>query len=229
MMDSFSNRIVSIKLKPINEMLSSRSPRRIRISRSNSILEKKTLKNIAKNVAMEYVNQCYDEVQDDNIDIYKHSRDKNRKLIEKDMDLMYGVEGLHSFQNHYKQVTRLIKIINPKELKASPPLSYIRTIDKLKLSPLPSGIVRKVENVTNIDIKQFSIGNNYAKSIGKAVKSFRSLKEISASHNRLTNMGAIKLLLELPLHVRTLDLSNNKLTFDAFQKIASYIRDPRRM
>ena len=89
--------------------------------------------------------------------------------------------------------------------------------------------MRKVENVTNIDIKQFSIGNNYAKSIGKDVKSFRSLKEISASHNRLTNMGAIKLLLELPLHVRTLDLSNNKLTFDAFQKIASYIRDPRRM
>ena len=186
------------------------------------------LKIVAKEIAKQFICQQMNEIKNDCVDMFNNSIEDNKMQITTELETIYGEEGLHSFHEQFKNINKIEKIIDSKTLVDSPTVSFIKTIDSFKIPPKSRSIIRKYEHLHNIDIDQFSIGNKYASSLGKAIKDYKSLHELIASSNRLTNKGAYNILNNLPLNVQVLDLSYNNLAKDSFEKLASFISDTKR-
>ena len=109
--------------------------------------------------------------EDDSIDLMNSSQENVKEKIS-DIGSFYGLNGLKKYQKLYKNHYNLLR----KPAKNEATTNYFNTIEKLKLDPLSTGIVRRRGENSHINANNFKIGDNYASAMGNTFSYFPQLK-----------------------------------------------------
>ena len=91
--------------------------------------------------------------------------------------------------------------------------------------PKALGLVKPTGSKSEINISNFSIGDNYASAFSGAVNKLTLIDSIDLSNNRLSNRGAISLLENTPTQLKRINLASNKITFPAYTAISKLLSE----
>lgn len=87
-------------------------------------------------------------------------------------------------------------------------------------------IIPSPNDLKTINLKSYSIGDNYATAHSLALKSNKSAIKLDICNNRLTSKGILPILEELPNNIKELDLSENIMSKDVMDKLSNIITSP---
>lgn len=133
---------------------------------------------------------------------------------------MVGQKAKLEYIDNYRNLDRIVETNRHLNLGDSPVTSYLRKIHEKHLSPIPMGIVKRVGKDREIDIGMYAMGDSYAEAFSEGLKEFE-INRLNLSDNRLTDIGAMKILQGLKASaLEILDLSNNKLSNEVVRFIA---------
>lgn len=113
-----------------------------------------------------------------------------------------------SFFESFKKLPLLSKR-NPEETTVS--LAYLAECDKKGLNPIPIGLARS--SMSTVNIRNYSMGDNYAKAFSKGITQVKNLENLNLKANNLSPRGTsdiISKISEQPL--KELDLRDNQIT-----------------
>ena len=160
--------------------------------------------------------------EDDSVDLMNESEES---IPEKNLEVasLYGVDGLKNYQKLYKNHHKSVRKSDRNEYTTT--TNYFKTIGKLKLSPISTGIVRRRGENFQINATDFKLGDNYAFAIGKTISNFPQLKHIYMTSNRLTNRGASGILSNFHKNITVLNLASNQLDHISYQIISKILID----
>ena len=139
-----------------------------------------------------------------------------------------GSQARLEFFQSYKNLPKHKKKLKYDEQEPSANLAYLEDIHKNNLNPKPFGMINKAGNEKSIDIRFYSMGDNYAHAFSEGLKHFKTLESLNLRSNRLSEKGAYLILSNLEYHpVRFLSLSDNVLGERALECILSILRSPK--
>lgn len=128
------------------------------------------------------------------------------------------------FYQDYKQITRLTERLNAQKVEITPNIAYLSNLYQKKLRPNTFGIVTSRGKEASIDIRMYSMGDNYAEPFAKGIKHIQSLENINLKANRLTDVGSEKILKSLDIkQIKRINLAENKLGERSLNKLVNMI------
>ena len=126
-----------------------------------------------------------------------------------------GIKALKTNKQFFKLYHGLHEPSSSKYLTGvvqSPRHEYLKAVDESRLAPrrLKTG----QRNTTNLDLHEFSMGDQYAQALSTSLQMTKSIETISLQANRLTDksLQAITDFLCQNRHVHAVDMSNNSFT-----------------
>jgi len=135
-----------------------------------------------------------------------------------------GVSAKLGFMETYKSRSRLSERNRLEKIEDTPDLAFLEAVDRNQLNPKPFGIVRRSGKESEIDIRMFSMGDNYAKAFSEGLKHHNSLQNLNIKSNRLSDIGAQKILSNLnPSQIRFINIAENKLGQKSVNKLVQII------
>ncbi|CAG9313733.1 unnamed protein product [Blepharisma stoltei] len=153
-----------------------------------------------------------------------------RQLSKGSMEFYLGPLGAQArleFFESYKNIRNQSQRTQFEHLEENPNLAYLEKIDKERLNPNPFGIIRRKGPEAAIDIRHYSMGDNYARAFSRGLNHYRELERLDLGSNRLTESGSVKILKNLQdKNVRTLSLADNSLGIKSIEKIIELASRP---
>ena len=124
------------------------------------------------------------------------------------------------FYKDYKHITRLTERIKAQETDMTPNIAYLENLNKKRLRPIAFGIVSPRGKESSIDIRLFSMGDNYADAFSQGIKHLSNLEDLNLKSNRLTDTGSEKILKSLDVkQIKRINLSENHLGENSVNKL----------
>ena len=152
-----------------------------------------------------------------NKNLYKSEFEKTKYADEKSFKIFYN--KLHKEEEIFRKGGSI----------ETPSFNLIRATKKYRIPPNPIGVVKKKGLNSILNLKNKSIGDNYARCLTESFDVSEHLTEINLSKNRLSDLGIIPLLKSilnnriLSPKIKLLNLSYNKLGFAASELISQMI------
>ena len=126
------------------------------------------------------------------------------------------------FYKDYKQITRLTERIKAQKSDITPNVAYLENLNKKQLRPNTFGLVSSRGKESSIDIRLFSMGDNYADAFSQGIKHLNTLENLNLKSNRLTDIGSEKILKSLDVkQIKRINLSENRLGENSVNKITN--------
>jgi hypothetical protein len=124
---------------------------------------------------------------------------------------------LKSTMTMYKSIKRSLTPIKPLKLQNN---ESLKIFSKSKVLPSLAG------EITKISVKEYGIGNDYAKALSSTVKDLPNLKELNIRSNRVTDEGIFSLLSNVnKSSMKVLDLSSNTIGLNSINSVVEIISD----
>lgn len=135
-----------------------------------------------------------------------------------------GTSARLEFFNYYKNIIRLSEKQKISKEEKSASVAYLNSLVKCKLKPRAFGIVKNSGQESNIDLRMYSMGDNYAIPFSQGIKYYPSLQALNLKNNRLTDIGNEKILRTLDSkQIQRLNLSENQLGPKSIEKIIDMV------
>ena len=124
---------------------------------------------------------------------------------------------LKSTMAMYKSIKRSLTPVKPIKLEVH---ESMKVLHKSKILPDLAG------EITKISVKEYGIGNDYARALSSTVRQLPNLKELNIRSNRVTDEGIFSLLSSLnKSNMKILDLSCNVLGMSSINSVVEIISD----
>lgn len=125
------------------------------------------------------------------------------------------------YVDSYKNLKKIKEIRSFHIQPQTPISSYLNKINEKKLLPLQLGLINNDRGACEkLDLKNFSIGDEYAEALSEALRSLK-IRTLILNRNGLKDDGIIKLLENIDFkYLKILDLSQNYLTIKSIEKLA---------
>jgi hypothetical protein len=128
------------------------------------------------------------------------------------------------FFYQYRDIDKILRR-KTAERSVSPGVTYIKELISRHKKPEPMRLF-SMEDQTDIDVKEFGMGNTYASVFAKAIKNIQSIESLNLRNNRLGDNAVLQLISNLdPRRLKKLDLSYNQLGEKSLMAIARLIAD----
>lgn len=135
-----------------------------------------------------------------------------------------GPNARLEFFNYYKNIINLSEKQKYKKEEKSASVAYLNSLVKCKLKPRAFGIVKNSGQESDIDLRMYSMGDNYAIPFSQGIKHYPSLQTLNLKNNRLTDIGNEKILNTIDTRqIKRLNLSENKLGPRSIEKIIEMV------
>jgi hypothetical protein len=116
------------------------------------------------------------------------------------------------FYKDFKQITRLTERIRVQQADMTPNIAYLAGVNQKKLRPNTFGLASGRGKESSIDIRMFSMGDNYAEAFSQGIKHINTLENLNLKSNRLSDVGSEKILKSLDVkQIKRINLSENRL------------------
>ncbi len=105
---------------------------------------------------------------------------------------------------------------------------YLKECERSGIFPVDCGLThRRNLSSKKYDIRNYEIGDDYAKALSKVIAKLDHLEVLNLSRNRLTEKGCLSIIENLnAASLLELDLSQNKLKANSCKAIAHYFLSP---
>lgn len=128
------------------------------------------------------------------------------------------------FYKDYKQITRLTERLNAQKVEITPNIAYLSNVYQKRLRPNTFGMVSSRGKESSIDIRMFSMGDNYAEPFSNGIKHIQTLENLNLKANRLTDVGSEKILKSIDIkQIKRINLAENKLGEKSLNKITTML------
>eukprot|EP00347_Sterkiella_histriomuscorum_P017331 403349792 len=125
--------------------------------------------------------------------------------------------------DYYRNYKNLKASIERDEHLIFPQSAYIQSCEKSNLIPRPYGLVTYKGDDQELNVKNFLMGNKYAKAYGQGL-SLLETKKVNVSNNRLNERGTMSVLRGLNKKaVEDVDLSSNKVGLEGIKYIGDML------
>lgn len=152
-------------------------------------------------------------MQDSFHNVFEESRDYQQK------DSMGSAAKLDFYQD-YRHIGRLNEKIKIQQAECTPSIAYLSKLDKNHLHPKSFGLVKRNGTELSIDLRLFSMGDNYAEAFSHGLKHYPSLETLNLKSNRLTDRGNEKILNNVEFkQIKHINLADNEIGPKSLEKI----------
>lgn len=183
---SFSkqNESQNIKEQSSFNLNNSRRMAKTEVSDDESVADDKFEKSMVESVDIEYEDQ------------------KPKKTI--------GDEAILDYYMHYKKLHKIYDKNQFSRVKESFFTNFLQGTEREDMLPQKLAIVKREGNNSDLNLKNFYIGNRYAKLISDGMSNF-NYDSVKLNNNRLTEDGAKSILQNINRTMKVCNLSKNKI------------------
>ena len=170
---------------------------------------------VSQNINPTYPIQCTQRIleKDSFINVFDESKTMERPGTT-------GPMAKLEFYNDYKNILRLTDRSKFTKDESSSNIAYLSQVQSKKLKPNAFGLIRNTGSDSVIDLRMFSMGDNYAGAFSQGLKHYPLLQTLNLKGNRLTDIGSEKILSTIDVkQLKRLNLAENKLGPKSLEKI----------
>lgn len=132
---------------------------------------------------------------------------------------LVGSEAKINFVDSFKHLTKINEFNQHKNYTSGPITLYLNKLEEKHLTPVPMGLIRRKGPTNQLDISNFSMGDDYAEALSEGITNI-NLTKINLKNNRLSDEGGTKIVMKLnPQNIIELDMSQNFVNINCIATI----------